>query len=636
MARPRNESEWITYEPWVSDPKDVIWPPSSCPTVEQDDHARNQRVELLLNQYAKDSRPFILSASLRGPFDGRWRNPWKTQIPTSHSGHEISTSSGIDQTRHRSISGGNNRKSPIDVRRISSTRSPRPSSRDQRLQALSPWFKIASPQRSHTSVTSKTSSLPPRPSQLRVKTPPQAIPTNTKLLKEQATTFAGQEVTQPKSGIHRPRISAAVPERVQDAAIVHYSSPPPSPTGMRGESTQLTGTAASVLMTPNASIHSDQDSEAVKERSLVGFRALNSPSSPEPKPNRETANDDRETGPEKEHYSQAVGAPPDAVSRFDQQAPIVQHFRDNGIVSTATSAADQLPKANHSASVASASQYSTLPSVSAKETHQRALLDRKHKTTMSKIWPDGIAEAEWELSQQAMELREGPCSQVRRVLSPEEYQEQIDRVQSLSARDSQGLSQRGAEMPPERARLSLPKTTPPTKSSRKMAREKTARPEQALDGTSDTKEWAAVNVAETIKRPRLMDFNSPRIGMDELQTCVDQSIGFDSPMPSTQSAMLSALDSFKAGLLAPAGVSDERSEIRPFEKQSARHSLQSANTQALFDEAPVFSEGDLHTIKQGRTPSQPGRGSSQLTQLMGQVDAMLDIWDVDSALATSR
>lgn len=65
--------------------------------------AKRRRIEIVANQYLAGSAPFILSATLRGPFDASWKNPWakrKSQFPNPSSRPTASSSTNRRRARH--------------------------------------------------------------------------------------------------------------------------------------------------------------------------------------------------------------------------------------------------------------------------------------------------------------------------------------------------------------------------------------------------------------------------------------------------------------------------------------------------------------------------------------------------------
>ena len=67
----------IAYEPLEPDPGDLLEP-----TPEIGDSylraAKRRRIESIAKRYLGGKCPFVLSATLRGPFDTNWTNPWRT------------------------------------------------------------------------------------------------------------------------------------------------------------------------------------------------------------------------------------------------------------------------------------------------------------------------------------------------------------------------------------------------------------------------------------------------------------------------------------------------------------------------------------------------------------------------------
>jgi hypothetical protein len=66
-----------TYEPSADDITSDELPASDDELTEAERAAKCQRIEKLAESYLQDQPLFILSASLKGPFDQGWRNPWK-------------------------------------------------------------------------------------------------------------------------------------------------------------------------------------------------------------------------------------------------------------------------------------------------------------------------------------------------------------------------------------------------------------------------------------------------------------------------------------------------------------------------------------------------------------------------------
>ena len=66
----------LSFEPLVVPPEDVYWPGSDDEADEQEREKKKVRVEILGRQYLEGRPPFIQSASLRGPLDEDWVNPW--------------------------------------------------------------------------------------------------------------------------------------------------------------------------------------------------------------------------------------------------------------------------------------------------------------------------------------------------------------------------------------------------------------------------------------------------------------------------------------------------------------------------------------------------------------------------------
>ncbi|KAF2461042.1 hypothetical protein BDY21DRAFT_361051 [Lineolata rhizophorae] len=59
--------------------------------------AKQRRVEEYGQRYLRGERLFIQTAGLRGPFEGKWRNPWRRVKDTKHTGN------GSKEVLHASI-----------------------------------------------------------------------------------------------------------------------------------------------------------------------------------------------------------------------------------------------------------------------------------------------------------------------------------------------------------------------------------------------------------------------------------------------------------------------------------------------------------------------------------------------------
>lgn len=66
----------LNFEPVASHPEDVVWPGSDDGLSEEHRAKKRQRVEDLGRQYLEGRPIFIQTASLRGPLDKGWKNPW--------------------------------------------------------------------------------------------------------------------------------------------------------------------------------------------------------------------------------------------------------------------------------------------------------------------------------------------------------------------------------------------------------------------------------------------------------------------------------------------------------------------------------------------------------------------------------
>ena len=67
----------LSFEPLSPSPSDIVESNSECETDSDSRKAKRRRVEDLGRQYLAGRPLFIQSASLKGPFDNGWVNPWK-------------------------------------------------------------------------------------------------------------------------------------------------------------------------------------------------------------------------------------------------------------------------------------------------------------------------------------------------------------------------------------------------------------------------------------------------------------------------------------------------------------------------------------------------------------------------------
>lgn len=92
----------FSFEPLSPSPKEIIVSDSESDSL-KDPHqrsAKRRRVEDIARQYVAGQPIYILSASLKGPFNGSWRNPWSKPSRAAASG---SKASHLEHTRSKNI-----------------------------------------------------------------------------------------------------------------------------------------------------------------------------------------------------------------------------------------------------------------------------------------------------------------------------------------------------------------------------------------------------------------------------------------------------------------------------------------------------------------------------------------------------
>lgn len=71
----------VKHEPLVAAPRDILCPGSDNDESREEHRKKRRRIERQAHQYLQGQPLFILSASLRGPLDDEWFNPWARKRP---------------------------------------------------------------------------------------------------------------------------------------------------------------------------------------------------------------------------------------------------------------------------------------------------------------------------------------------------------------------------------------------------------------------------------------------------------------------------------------------------------------------------------------------------------------------------
>jgi hypothetical protein len=73
----RRPTSPLHFEPLCPSPSDILLEESESDTDEESRAANRRRIEQIGEAYLAGEHPFILTASLRGPFGPSWKNPWR-------------------------------------------------------------------------------------------------------------------------------------------------------------------------------------------------------------------------------------------------------------------------------------------------------------------------------------------------------------------------------------------------------------------------------------------------------------------------------------------------------------------------------------------------------------------------------